>query len=265
MAQYNKNGWLDAAVSHVRFRPDRKAIRAELAAHMEDAEEALLASGMNASAAARRAVEIMGDADEVGRALDKVHSPWLGRLWLITRAALAVLCLVLAVFLIIGKAGPLFQKYPLAAAEPASFYDGFLPEIGEASDLSSQAQEIKTNGYTFDITGAWFFETDGEYAFVADITVTNPRPWAQPPLMLGLVALSCDGGEIASPLDIGIAMADGSLLTGDIFQTDLLEAERRWGAWHFTLRAEGLESCRHLELSYPLDHDLAWNFTPGRA
>ena len=83
----------------VRFRPDHAAIRAELAAHWEDHAAALMERGIPEEEAARRALEAMGDPEEIGKELDKSHSPLLGGFQELFRAlvwtALAVLLMAL--------------------------------------------------------------------------------------------------------------------------------------------------------------------------
>ena len=70
----------------VRFRPDHAAIRAELAAHWEDHAAALMERGIPEEEAARRALEAMGDPEEIGKELDKSHSPLLGWFQELSRA-----------------------------------------------------------------------------------------------------------------------------------------------------------------------------------
>ena len=57
-------GWLDTATRGIRFRPDRAAVRAELAAHLEDktADFQRIFPDMTGEEAERRAVDEMGDA-----------------------------------------------------------------------------------------------------------------------------------------------------------------------------------------------------------
>ena len=84
--------WCDRAVGHVRFRPDRKAIERELTEHYMDHRQDLRRIGHDPELASQRALRAMGDPDEVGRALDRAHRPWLGWLWEVSRvlAALAL-------------------------------------------------------------------------------------------------------------------------------------------------------------------------------
>lgn len=88
--------WVDAVCEQVRFRPDRKAIARELRVHYDDHVRDLLRLGRDPELAAERALAAMGNAQEVGQALDKVHKPWLGWLWEASRVLLLLLA-VLAV------------------------------------------------------------------------------------------------------------------------------------------------------------------------
>ena len=69
--------WLDRATAAIRFGPDRKEVRAELEAHLED--KALdfqrIFPGLTEAEARERAVSEMGDPMEIGKELAKVHKP----------------------------------------------------------------------------------------------------------------------------------------------------------------------------------------------
>ena len=92
--------WCEKVCGQVRFKPDHGSIRKELYSHMEDCCERLLASGLEQEAAEAAMLERMGDPEEVGRALDRVHKPWLGWLWKISRW-LVILCAVGLVLLLL--------------------------------------------------------------------------------------------------------------------------------------------------------------------
>ena len=81
-------------VSHAT-RKEKKAIQAELAAHMEDHALALLDSGYDQDHALATAVASMGDPEEVGKALNKEYP----LLWLILSRGLLVVILLLAILL----------------------------------------------------------------------------------------------------------------------------------------------------------------------
>lgn len=88
--------WVDAVCEQVRFQPDRKGIARELRVHYEDHVRDLLRLGRDPALAEERALEAMGNAQEVGRALDRVHKPWLGWLWEVSRLLVLLLALLLA-------------------------------------------------------------------------------------------------------------------------------------------------------------------------
>lgn len=79
----NRLAWLDTATAKIRFRPDREAVRRELAAHLEDLREE---AGLTEEAA----VEAMGDPDETAEELGRLHRPWWGYLWRVSRVVLVL-------------------------------------------------------------------------------------------------------------------------------------------------------------------------------
>lgn len=97
--------WVDAVCQEVRFQPDRKGIEKELRIHYEDHVNDLLRLGRDRELAEERALAAMGNAQEVGWALDKVHKPWLGWLWEVSRGLLLALA-ALAVVTLFRTVGP---------------------------------------------------------------------------------------------------------------------------------------------------------------
>lgn len=93
--QMNGFQWLYIATRGIRFRPDREAARAELAAHLEDKQADLqrIFPDLSPEEAERRAVESMGDAWEVRKQLAKIHRPWLGYLWRLSQVLAVLACL----------------------------------------------------------------------------------------------------------------------------------------------------------------------------
>ena len=88
-------GWLDTATKGIRFGPDRRAVRKELADHLEDKHAALCRAfpDIPPEEAEQRALDSMGDPAEIGRELARLHRPWLGYLWRASQVLLA-LCLL---------------------------------------------------------------------------------------------------------------------------------------------------------------------------
>ena len=92
-----ENRWdiyLDETLSHVKFKFDHKVIRKELLEHLEDLSEDLQAEGMDANLAESLAVDCMGDAAEVGQALNKEHGVISGWIWMTARVFFIVILLV---------------------------------------------------------------------------------------------------------------------------------------------------------------------------
>ena len=88
--------WLDKATEGIQFGPDRKAVRAELDGHLDDKIQDLqrIFPDLSAWEATQMALSGMGDPEEIGRELARIHKPWLGYLW---RASQITLGVVLAV------------------------------------------------------------------------------------------------------------------------------------------------------------------------
>lgn len=83
--------WRRQVTDQVRFKPDRAAIEQELTAHYEDHVRDLERLDYTPELARQRALAAMGDPKTIGKALDRVHKPWLGWLWRLSRWLMAVL------------------------------------------------------------------------------------------------------------------------------------------------------------------------------
>ncbi len=83
-------------VKRVYFIPDRYEIERELVGHIEDcALDIQAGDGVLIDEAERLAVKRMGDAKEIGRALNRQHNPVLGYLWYLSRIIVVLLCVIL--------------------------------------------------------------------------------------------------------------------------------------------------------------------------
>jgi len=90
------NEFTDKVLKHVKFKFDHARIKRELTEHIEDLYEELLSENINVTEAEKLAVEYMGDADDIGEELNKVHNPIIGYIWLITRVA-AVIAMIMII------------------------------------------------------------------------------------------------------------------------------------------------------------------------
>ena len=98
--------WMDAATRGIRFGPDRAAVRRELTGHLEDkiADLKRIFPGMTDWEAEQRALAQMGDAEEIGREMARIHKPWLGYLWRFSQVLLGAVVLLL-VSAVVSRAG----------------------------------------------------------------------------------------------------------------------------------------------------------------
>lgn len=78
-------------LKEVKFKYDHNGIRQELIEHMEELYEDLQADGMDESGAEIMTVVYMGDAKEIGQALNQEHSPILGWIWRISKCVMIVM------------------------------------------------------------------------------------------------------------------------------------------------------------------------------
>ena len=224
-SEKNPDQWLDTAVRGIRFGYDRRAVREELAAHLEDktADFQRIFPDMTAREAQVKALGEMGDAAEIGRELAKVHKPWLGYLWLASKwAAGLALCAALLCWAGRGmdaletwnlrkEAGgsqtaytDQLEEYYLTGDPQAPFpqWDGQTVDTGiERTPLRwvGEAEPVRAGDFTLEVTRGALWSFSGatpdepgaqEARFVLDCELTVAGlPW-QP---LRLEAVSCIG------------------------------------------------------------------------
>ena len=89
------HNFLNKILKRVHFFPDRYDIELELSAHIEDSALSLQKEeGLSPEDAQKKAIERMGNADEIGVALNRQHNPFLGYLWYFSRIIMVMLCIV---------------------------------------------------------------------------------------------------------------------------------------------------------------------------
>lgn len=206
--------WVAEALDCVRFRPDRKAIRRELEAHYEDHVKDLERIGYDRALARQRALGAMGDPVEVGEALDKVHKPWLGWLWLVSKWGAAVCAALLAVCCLEGSFFGLKEALtPVRRAgdyEPEGFhyFGENSPERTESVRIArgSGAQTVERAGYSISIPYAavWKYsavdDTTGEpydqYWTTLVVAADDRRFWDSGPVQIrSLLTATDDAGR----------------------------------------------------------------------
>ena len=183
--------WLDKATAAIRFGPDRRAVRSELSAHLED--KALdfqrIFPDLTQEEAQNRAASEMGDPAEIGRELARLHKPLLGYAWLASKVLLGV---------VIGAGVLLFanRTYQYGLSNlldgPHSWYGDYDPPIAaiykgvELDYLGPLADSgpVQAGEYTFstDCGELWNVTMgNGETSRVVyfQLEVRHPRPMEQ--------------------------------------------------------------------------------------
>lgn len=198
--------WLETAVSGIRFRPDRLAVREELYAHLEDKALDLMRifPDMDPDEARDRALAGMGDAEELKVSLARVHRPWLGYLWTASRwlvRILLVLCLILLVsWCFEGGAEDLRNDWRSLAEGRAWSEELFGEEdpTGERVALFYPELEVGMGPGTISVPKAalWHHQPhQGEYILYAQVRITWDRPWNTSWVPLGHIEAEDDRGK----------------------------------------------------------------------
>ena len=180
--------WLDIATNRIRCKPGRKALRAELSAHLEDKALDLqrIFPDLSREEAQQRAASQMGDPAEIGKELAKLHRPWLGYAWLASKVLLGV---------VIGAAALLFpyDTYQSGLSNltdgPSSWYGEYDPPIAaiykgvELDYLGALADSgpVRAGAYTFSTNCGEVWNVtmgNGETSRVVyvQLEVRHPRP-----------------------------------------------------------------------------------------
>lgn len=172
--------WCDMAVSYIRFKPDRPAVRQELLEHMQDKYDSYIEEGLTPSQAEKRTIREMGSERETGLLLRQIHKPYLGWLW---RATQWTLVIVLIVAVVNGvKWGKNLRFYE-------DKYDPFITSYEDEETGTGRAEQVlylepnvstECNGYTMTVTkvGHWKNVGGNEERFLIRLEVFDPRPWA---------------------------------------------------------------------------------------
>ncbi len=183
MAVSKFNDFCTQVCEHVRFSPDRAAITAELTAHLEDHMDALVARGFPPETAARQAVAAMGDPEEIGKELDKSHSPFLGWFQICFRVAVWGLAVLVLLFTL-PQVGAIAEDLA-APLQDGGHLDEFLTQNDEydiVADLNPGAV-WHYEGYAFSIPRALVVRaSDGSLSLHYTVRADHPNPWHRNPV-----------------------------------------------------------------------------------
>ena len=189
--------WKKEVLRHVRFFFDHGAIEKELTAHYEDSVADFIRIGYDRALAESRALAAMGDAEEVGKGLDRAHNPILGWLWQISR-------IVAAAFVLLALWSGLWQGEGQRILRDFQCDESYKTEyIGVTQENRDRYERIAVTsapntfvraGYTLSIPHAAIWKSDHNgtdiYWLSAAITAKDDRFWDNGPYWGGLTITS---------------------------------------------------------------------------
>lgn len=187
-----QDGWLDTAVSGIRFYADRKRVRKELAGHLEDkiADLRRVFPDIPEEEAHARALSAMGDAEELKKELARVHKPWLGWLWKASQWALWLSLIALNLVSLGNRTG---DDSSLRGRTGTEIFHRI--QDGEKARLGQ---------YTFQITGASCVDRSGHPggrdSLQLVLRASSPKFWERvsaEAVLDGLTAVGPDGKRYA--------------------------------------------------------------------
>lgn len=220
--------WLDTAVSGIRFSLDRKAVREELEAHMEDKLAGLRRSfpDIPEEEAQERVLAGMGDAEELKHSLAKVHKPWPGWLWFASKIALGILlAFALMAFcaqeeasknLLVGG----YRGYPMA-----NYAQDGIPDRPEP-------EKAELGGYTFQIIDTAYLDYPEESISYSDsikvvFRVSSPRFWERVDSEAVYKALT-----VTAPDETRYPVSQNRVLNSLDENVPISMDMARWGIWY---------------------------------
>lgn len=90
------NSYIKQVLKHVKFIVDHRSIKRELRSHINDLIEEHNWQSLSIDELNNHIMEEMGNPDDIGKELNKIHHPIIGYVWVITRAIfIVILCLSL--------------------------------------------------------------------------------------------------------------------------------------------------------------------------
>ncbi len=164
--------WCKNATALIRYGPDRKAVEAELMAHLEDHRDALRAGGMEYKEAEAEAIRAMGDSKEVAQELARVHRPFWGYAYRITKVVAVLLCSLALIFLIYDI-GNTARCLLISSGNPSTMQPG----DGRQWELVAQAEpraSVWADGHWIKIPDACFWKWENEYRLCLHLQVVTP-------------------------------------------------------------------------------------------
>lgn len=166
----NIENWLEQATEKILFAPDREAVRQELADHLQDRQERYAAKGLGAGEAERAALADMGDPADIAEELGKLHRPWWGYLWTLSKLLLGLAAFVAIIGVFTAWDGLIPQK-PTHLWETYSYSGTTLLTRQKLPDRA------KVGNYTVSASTILLEDTDGAQYLVISLRFLPHIPW----------------------------------------------------------------------------------------
>lgn len=183
--------WAEQAARQIRFRPDRAAVERELRDHMEDRKQSCLEE-MDEAAAVAAVLRAMGDAETVGRALNHVHTPWLGYGWLLSKIAAIIMVVIAGASLLFNLHDDVVRSLHWWQRNEedycGSLHDTSVP-VAEGLTFEEDAYRIRLDHGTLERADYWQRLTLG-------LEVWGYEPWLQYPGGLGNITVEDSLGGV---------------------------------------------------------------------
>lgn len=215
-----------AVTRQIHFKPDRAAVEEEIMAHLEDRRDAYMSRGMIQRDAKEAAIRAMGDPEEIGRALDKLHSPWLGwfQIWFSRVVIVVMVAAGFALLQVVSGVLLLFLEPQQAATDFFDFGDRYADVV--TADFQPDAV-WQYEGYTFTVQRALVAQyEDGLRAMYYRLKASNHNPWVGGPEFREWLWAEDDlgnhypcRGEEAYYYDVGMRDSAGNPSAIDYFES----------------------------------------------
>lgn len=82
--------FLDSVCEQIKYKPIRQEISEEIENHIEELKESYIADGLDEKIAEKQAIQQMGNAEEIGKELNKIHKPKLD--WKLLAISVILIC-----------------------------------------------------------------------------------------------------------------------------------------------------------------------------
>ncbi|MGM9522337.1 MAG: permease prefix domain 1-containing protein [Oscillospiraceae bacterium] len=168
--------YANKAAGYIKYKPERKEVYEELYAHLEDKFDGLVSAGLPEREAEKLTLRAMGDADEVGRALAKVHRPFWGYFLRLTKVLLVIT--VLQFFISVFNLPEYLDRWSGESDVEQRLWNS--PEAGEVFYYPDCRDS--SDGYTFTVTRVMTHDAKTEsgeeyHPFYFTVKSFNLRLW----------------------------------------------------------------------------------------